>query len=63
MNYHLLILLVLGLFYAFAPHNLHVALSPDWNLLGINLSHGAHKIIGYILLVLVGVMYHYQAKV
>lgn len=45
-----LILLLLGLFYAFLPHNIHVSYGLDW-LIGLNFSHTIHIILGLILLV------------
>lgn len=42
--------LVAGLYYAFASHELHMRYSPDWTLLGLNLSHRTHQLIGYVLI-------------
>ena len=45
-----LILLLLGLFYALLPHNIHMSYGLDW-IIGLNFSHTIHVILGLILLV------------
>ena len=42
---------VYGIFYTFMPHSVHIRYSPDWTLLGLNLSHNIHVLIGSVLLV------------
>lgn len=42
-----IILLVIGAFYALLPHSIHINSG-----IGFNLSHGAHVLIGIILLII-----------
>ena len=46
------IILIIGLFYTFMPHNVHMMISPDYTLSNIRLPHYIHILIGIALLVI-----------
>lgn len=46
-----LVVLLLGSFYTFLPHSIHVQFAPDW-LFGLNFPHSYHVSIGLFLLLI-----------